>query len=197
VTEVLVHDLSHSFREVMARVCSPVAVVTTIAEDRPHGTTVSAFSSLSVGPPMVVVSLAKSSDLLRLIGLSGRFGVNVLGEDHLPVARIFARKGQAKFASINWTIDDGLPRLPFALGWLSCDVTEMFEGGDHVVLLGLVKVADNQNGRPLTYYMREFGTHGAFDPAAGTRPQAAMPMARRPAQTVAGLLSLSQSGYYD
>jgi flavin reductase (DIM6/NTAB) family NADH-FMN oxidoreductase RutF len=133
--------------------------VTTIVGDRPHGTTVSAFNSLSMTPPMVLVSLAESSDLLQDIRLSGRFGVNVLGHHNLAEAQAFATKGAAKFRSVDWVLDDGLPRLPAALGWLSCDVEETFVGGDHMVLLGLVRSVDSLDGPPLTYHGRQFGTH--------------------------------------
>ncbi|MGH3249709.1 MAG: flavin reductase family protein, partial [Trebonia sp.] len=63
-----------AFRAVMATVCTPVSVVTAMAGDRPHGSTVSAFASLSLNPPMVLVSLDLSSDLLRHIRDSGAFG---------------------------------------------------------------------------------------------------------------------------
>jgi flavin reductase (DIM6/NTAB) family NADH-FMN oxidoreductase RutF len=154
-------ELAESFREAMSRVCTPVSIVTTIVGDRPHGTTVSAFASLSMSPPMIMVSLAKTSDLLGFIKTSQRFGVNVLGDQHGADALTFARKGESKFRSVEWVPDDGLPRLPMALGWLSCDVADMFEAGDHVILSGVVRVADNLDGQPLTYYLREFGTHHA------------------------------------
>lgn len=159
MTDISELELAASFREVMSRVCTPVTIVTTIVDDRPHGTTVSAFNSLSLSPPMVVVSLAKNSDLLRCIQRSERFGVNVLGHRQQDIAQSFAKKGSSKFDAIEWTRHDGLPRLPRALGWLSCDVADMFEGGDHLVLLGLVRGAEQFHGQPLTYYLREFGTH--------------------------------------
>lgn len=130
----------------------------------PHGTTVSAFMSLSVAPPMVLVSLDRTSELLSIVRLSGRIGVNVLGSTHSDVALRFARKGgAAKFADTRWTLDHALPRLPTALGWLACEVESMVEGGDHVVLLGKVLHADHCDGAPLTYYARRFGTHRALD----------------------------------
>lgn len=154
--------LATSFREVMSRVCTPVSIVTTIVGERPHGTTVSAFASLSISPPMIMVSLAKTSDLLGFIKKSRRFGVNVLADRHGAAAHTFAKKGESKFHSVDWVLDDGLPRLPMALGWLSCEVADMVEGGDHVIVSGVVRVAENLDGQPLTYYLREFGTHQAF-----------------------------------
>ena len=152
------------FREVMAGVCTPVSVVTAMAGDAPHGTTVSAFASLSMDPAMVLVSLARSSELLSTIRASGTFGVNVLSSNQSVLARRFARKGGlGKFAGVHWDVEAGVPRLPGAGGFLACDVTDLVEGGDHVVVLGLVRSAATVAEPPLTYHGRVFGTHAAFE----------------------------------
>jgi flavin reductase (DIM6/NTAB) family NADH-FMN oxidoreductase RutF len=159
--------LADRFREVMAGVATPVSVVTSMADGLPHGTTVSAFASLSMTPPMVLVSLDRGSDLLALVRESGRFGVNVLGATQSALALAFARKGgTGKFSGVRWDVDHGLPRLPGAPGWLACDVSALVEGGDHVVALGTVVAAETLDGRPLTYHGRVFGTHAALEVGA-------------------------------
>ena len=159
--------VQHRFRDVMASVATPVSVITSIgAAGLPHGTTVSAFASLSMSPPMVLVCLDRGSDLLVVVRESGRFAVNVLGADQAPTALAFARKGGAgKFQGVRWDLDHGLPRLPGAPGWLACDVAELVDGGDHVLALGTVAAAGTSDGRPLTYHGRVFGTHTALEPA--------------------------------
>jgi flavin reductase (DIM6/NTAB) family NADH-FMN oxidoreductase RutF len=152
-------DLQSSFRQAMAGVCTPVSVVTTLDGDRPHGTTVSAFASLSMNPPMVLVSLDRDSGLLRLLRPGGRFGLNILGSDQSELARAFARKGVGKFEGVTWQRDHGLPRLGGVCGWLACAVADLVEGGDHVIALGTVLVAESFPGAPLTYHARAFGTH--------------------------------------
>lgn len=156
-------DLAQHFREVMAGVATPVSVVTSMAESAPHGTTVSAFASLSLDPPMVLVAIDRGSDLLALVRRTGRFGVNVLGATQSALALIFARKGPEKFRDIEWDLDHNLPRLPGAPGWLVCEVSSLVDGGDHVVALGAVVAADTAHGQPLTYHGRVFGTHAALD----------------------------------
>jgi flavin reductase (DIM6/NTAB) family NADH-FMN oxidoreductase RutF len=159
-----VDDLQVRFREVMAGVATPVSVVTAMAGGLPHGTTVSAFASLSMEPPMVLVSLDRQSELLALIRESRRFGVNVLGSEQSAPALAFARKGgTGKFHGVRWEVDADLPRLPGAPGWLACEVAALVEGGDHVLALGTVVAADTVHGRPLTYHGRLFGTHAALD----------------------------------
>jgi flavin reductase (DIM6/NTAB) family NADH-FMN oxidoreductase RutF len=163
VDEAVLRD---RFREVMAGVATPVSVVTALDGDLPHGTTVSAFASLSMRPPMVLVALDRSSDLLAVLTRSGHFGLNVLGSDQADLATTFARKGgPAKFADVRWEATDGVPRLPSARGFLSCSVARLVDGGDHVVVLGDVRAADPRTGSPLIYHSRAFGTHTAFDEA--------------------------------
>src|ERR1700749_4320016 len=84
------------FRDTLARVPTPVTVVTSHIDRRPHGTTVIAFSSLSLDPPMILVSLDQNSDLLKVIQESGHFGVNVLAAGQLGLATQFAKKGADK-----------------------------------------------------------------------------------------------------
>ena len=156
------------FLAVMGSVCTPVAVVTAVAGPRPHGSTVSAFASLSLDPPMVLVSLDRKSELLRHVRRAGVFGVNILGAGQAGLATAFARKGQDKFEDMQWLLDEGVPRLAGCAGWLRCVVQRLVTGGDHVVVLGLAVAAAHADVRPLTYYRRGFGTHQPrSEPPAG------------------------------
>jgi flavin reductase (DIM6/NTAB) family NADH-FMN oxidoreductase RutF len=155
--------LQDAFREVMASVCTPVSVVTAMSGGLPHGTTVSAFASLSMSPPMVLVSLDLGSDLLAVLRQTGRFGLNVLGSGQSALATTFARKGGAgKFAGVPWDAEAGVPRIPGAGGFLVCSVNRLVPAGDHVIALGDVLAARAAHGRPLTYHARAYGTHVAL-----------------------------------
>lgn len=151
--------LRERFRDAMATVCTPVSVITALDSDEPFGTTVSAFTSLSLQPPMVLVALDRGSDLLAVLTRTGRFGLNVLGTDHATIARTFARKGgPAKFLDITWNQIDGTAR-----SFITCSVTRRVDGGDHVVVLGDVREAEANAGAPLTYHSRMFGTHTTLE----------------------------------
>jgi flavin reductase (DIM6/NTAB) family NADH-FMN oxidoreductase RutF len=152
--------LTEDFRAVMAGVATPVSVVTTLADGCPHGTTVSAFASLSMAPPMVLVSLDRGSSLLSRLRVGGPFGVNVLGSEQAPLALAFARPGD-RFRGVGWEVDGGAPRLTGSPGWLACTVARLVPGGDHVIVLGEVQRAETTAGLPLTYHARTFGTHAA------------------------------------
>ncbi|MFC8045326.1 flavin reductase family protein [Nocardia sp. NPDC057353] len=152
-------DLAAAFKDAMAAVCTPVAVVTALDGARPHGTTVSAFASLSASPPSLLVSLDRGSDLLALITVSGEFGVNILGHGQSELAARFARKGQDKFAGVEWSGADGVPRLAGVPGWFACRVAQSVPAADHVLLVGEVHALATAPAAPLTYHGRVFGTH--------------------------------------
>lgn len=153
-------EIQNVLKDVMAAVATPVSVVTTTAEGQPFGTTVSAFNSLSMEPPMVLVSLARTSETLQMLTRTKTFGVNILGSDQASTATNFARKGgPEKFGDTPWNLAHGVPRLERAPGWICCVVANLVDGGDHVIVLGHVIAAESIGGGPLVYHCRRFGTH--------------------------------------
>jgi flavin reductase (DIM6/NTAB) family NADH-FMN oxidoreductase RutF len=151
-----------TFRDVMAEVCTPVAVVTTAVDGAPHGTTVGAFMSLSLRPPMVVVALDRASDLLAKVRLTRRFGINVLAMSQDQLAVRFAGKDGDRFAGVAWSLADGLPRLADATGWLVCQAKAFVDGGDHILIPAHVRAAAATPAPPLAYHRRAYGTHSVF-----------------------------------
>ena len=151
-----------AFRDVMAEVCTPVAIVTTSVDGSPHGTTVAAFMSLSLRPPMVVVSLDRTSDLLAKVRLTRRFGINVLAMSQDQLAAQFADRDGERFAGVSWSVADGLPRLDDAIGWLACTAETFLDGGDHILIPARVQTATATPAPPLTYHRRVYGTHCAL-----------------------------------
>jgi flavin reductase (DIM6/NTAB) family NADH-FMN oxidoreductase RutF len=149
------------FRNVMGQVCTPVSVVTAFDGKRPHGTTVSAFASQSLDPPMVMVSLAATSRLLSILTIGGHFALNVLGISQADVAMRFASKHEDKFADQAWDLLHGAPRILGAASVMVCQTAERFAVGDHVIVCGIVLHADSSPAKPLTYHSRSFGTHAS------------------------------------
>ncbi|WP_290805651.1 flavin reductase family protein [Herbiconiux sp.] len=146
-----------AFRNAMGAVATPVSVVTTHL-DGPHGTTVSAFMSLSLEPPMVLVSLQESSNLLPPLRATGRFGLNVLAHDQSPIGAGFAKREGDRFAGVAWSDFDGVPRIHGAAAFTVCTVGEMIVAGDHIIVTGLVTHAENHHEPGLVYQHRAFGT---------------------------------------
>jgi flavin reductase (DIM6/NTAB) family NADH-FMN oxidoreductase RutF len=146
-----------AFCELFSGVPTAVSVVTSRNGDvGPHGTTVSAFCSLSLTPPLVLVALDRSSDLLALLEDHRRFGINVLAVGQEEIGTQCARKGPDKLAGVEWRYDDGLPRIDGSAAWLACEVMDLLEGGDHVMVVGLVSACEAGRAEPLVYHRRRF-----------------------------------------
>jgi len=155
-------SVQRAFRGAMGNVTSSVAVVTTLSDGVPHGTTVSAFMSLSMDPPMLTFALDRSSNLLARLGEGSVVGVNVLAAHHDQIALRFAGKGADKFADVPWRLENGAPALADRHAWVALRIARLVAAGDHVLLIGDVIGADATPSAPLTYWKRTFGTHQAF-----------------------------------
>jgi len=154
--------LQKSFRSAMGNVAAAVSVVTTFSGGEPMGSTVSAFASLSMEPPMLLVSLDNRSSLLATLHIESVVGVNVLAAHQDQIALRFARSGPDRFADIPWRPEDGAPALVDRHAWVAMAVTQLIEAGDHTLVLGRVEAADTYANAPLTYWQRAFGTHKTF-----------------------------------
>jgi flavin reductase (DIM6/NTAB) family NADH-FMN oxidoreductase RutF len=148
-----------AFKVAMAEICSPVTILTTMHDGAPHGTTVSAFTSLSLDPPMIMAALDRRSELLPKIEKTGVFGVNVLSSEQSGLASSFSRKSENRFNDIDWVEDGMLPRIAGSSVWLSCRIESIIDGGDHAILVAAVEDGSVEQLSPLTYHRRVFGTH--------------------------------------
>ena len=75
---------------------------------------------------------------------------------------LFARRDADRFGQTDWQLDDGLPRLQGAAGWIVCELDSSVRGGDHQLLFGLVTAASRAELPPLVYAHRTFGTHSRY-----------------------------------
>ena len=146
------------FREAMAALCSGVAVITARRPDGdPCGLVATSVSSFSARPPSVLVSVDHSSRCHRALVDGELFGVHVLAADQEPLARVFAGRGEDKFAGVEWSWDDGVARIHGCLSYLRCRRSALFELYDHSLLVGDVTGGSVGAGEPLVYMARTFG----------------------------------------
>jgi flavin reductase (DIM6/NTAB) family NADH-FMN oxidoreductase RutF len=141
------------FRQALGHFASGVTVVTTGLEGTPYGMTVSAFSSVSLSPPLVLICIDKGVGTHEAISKSGRFAVNILHRDQEAVSRQFATRGPDKFAGVAMREGAlGLPLVGGALACIECSLHATFDGGDHTIFVGLVEHAQTGDGPPLLYF---------------------------------------------
>lgn len=144
------------FKEAMTQFASGVTIPATIDQSgRPWGFTASAFCSLSLAPPLVLVCLASSADCYPIFKDAGRYAIHILSAEQEALALRFAQKRADKFAGTAYEIaDDGLPALPDALARVTCAAHAWHEDGDHAILVGRVIAADANAGAPLLHFRR-------------------------------------------
>ena len=142
------------FRATLGRLASGVTVITATVGGRDLGMTVSAFTSLSLEPPMVLVCVDRAATLHDLLVEGTVFGVNVLAADQETLSRRFAKGDAAeRFAGVGYVRGAlGAPLLEGTLAWLECTVAARHDGGDHAIVVGAVAEVGVHEGRPLLYY---------------------------------------------
>lgn len=142
-----------------------VSVVTSVGPEGPHGMTANAFLSVSLEPPLVLVSIGRQNDSHAIIRATGRFAVSILAAEQeglsIHFAQRFKEPAQAMH-SIAWTRSPGgLPWLDGALGHLECEVQDEVPAQDHTLFLGRVlHLAFAGDGPPLIYFRSRYGSIG-------------------------------------
>jgi flavin reductase (DIM6/NTAB) family NADH-FMN oxidoreductase RutF len=148
----------HEFRHILSYFASGVTIVTTREEDgRPSGLTASAFASVSLDPPLVLVCVDRSAQSYPALLACGHFAVNILTSEQEPFSRRFATKRDDKFEGVGYQSGQlGMPVLDGALAVLECRTVYTYAGGDHTIFVGEVEAADAGRGSPLLYYRGQY-----------------------------------------
>lgn len=143
-----------SFRLVLSQFATGVTVVLTRdASGAPAGLTVSAFSSVSLDPPLVMICVSARSDAHDPLEASGIFGVSVLGATQEDVSRRFAWRGPEKFDGFVLEHGEtGALLVPGAVAQLECAVVASHHAGDHTIFVGEVRALRASPGPPLVYH---------------------------------------------
>jgi flavin reductase (DIM6/NTAB) family NADH-FMN oxidoreductase RutF/DNA-binding GntR family transcriptional regulator len=151
----------------MGQFASGVTIVSTRVGGKNFGSTASAFSSLSLDPPMALVCLFRGAATEEAVRASGRFGISILRDDQGAVAERFASRHPDRFATVDHRYGElGVPLIGDALAQIECRVAETVKGGTHTVFLGEVHNAVRYQGKPLAYHGGAFGHFLVGDDAA-------------------------------
>lgn len=142
------------YRAVLGRFASGVTIVTTVDSDgRDQGMTVSAFSSLSLDPPLVLVCIDHGASIWPVLQHAAHFAINILGAEQEALSRRFSSREGDRFDGVGFTRGGtGVALLDDTLGAVECTVTARLTGGDHTILVGSVEYGVARDLQPLLYY---------------------------------------------
>ncbi|MBL1113075.1 flavin reductase family protein [Streptomyces sp. 110] len=150
------------FRHVMSHLPTGVVAVTGVepASAQPVGLIVGTFASLSLEPPLVAFSIARTSGSWPKVRLGGRFSASVLAEGQDAVCRSLSRKSGDKFADVPWhPSPDGAPRVNGAVAWIDCEPEQELDGGDHLIVIARVLRMSTGPGEPLVFHKGRLGSY--------------------------------------
>ncbi len=148
-----------TYRSTLGRFASGITIITARdAEGRDVGMTVSAFSSLSLTPPLVLICIDNAASVAPVLEHCETFAVNILADDQEELSRRFAKRELNRFEGVPIARGElGVALLDGALANLECRVSARQPGGDHTILIGEVKAANLREGHPLLYYRGGYG----------------------------------------
>jgi flavin reductase (DIM6/NTAB) family NADH-FMN oxidoreductase RutF len=146
------------FRRVLGHFATGVTILTTCDNDaRPTGLTASAFSSVSLDPPLVLICVDHKSQSYPALKERGCFAVNILSAEQQVISRRCASSRLDKFDEVPHKISDlGLPLIDGAIAQLECTTVSMHVEGDHTIFVGRVERARAQSGEPLLYFRGQY-----------------------------------------
>lgn len=146
------------FRDALGRFPTGVAVVTMrLKTGEQVGITINSFSSVSLHPPLVLWCLGRDSDLMKHFRPKMSFAVNVLTKSQRNLAVRFSRPGRERFVGVRTRRGKrGAPLLSGAAAFFECTTKEIFEGGDHVIIVGHVETFSFTKKSALVFHGGQF-----------------------------------------
>lgn len=150
-------ESARAFRDALGAFATGVTIVTTRTEHGPLGITANSFSSVSIDPPLVLWSPAKSSRRYAPFAAAERFAIHVLGAEQADICEAFVKDGDA-FADFETTnLMKGVPLIENCLARFECALFAQHDAGDHTVIIGEVVAAETRPGEPLVFARGRYG----------------------------------------
>jgi flavin reductase (DIM6/NTAB) family NADH-FMN oxidoreductase RutF len=149
-----------SYRDALGRFATGVALITAVPDGKPAGLIVNSLASASLEPPLVSFSPARSSLTWSRMRRTGRFGVNLLSQQHQQFAKRATPPGADRFAGLDWEPGrGGSPLLTDALAALECEIVAEHPTGDHWIVVGRVSdLRISPSREPLVFFAGAFAS---------------------------------------
>ena len=143
------------FRQSVSHFATGIAIVACLDDDdQPQGMTINSFTSVSMDPPSVLVSL-KPGRTHRLVRRRGSYGVSVLAGNQQPWSKHFSGQPQPDL-HVTWECRAGVPVLPDALAWFACEVDSVLQVHDHTLFVARVVDCGHAGGEPLMFFASRY-----------------------------------------
>jgi flavin reductase (DIM6/NTAB) family NADH-FMN oxidoreductase RutF len=142
---------SRAFRNALGLFATGVTIMTALDDGNPHGMTANAFVSVSLDPPLVLISVDHRSNMHRILQKVDRYGVSMLAEHQEPISNHFADQPQEGL-EVPFISQDGVPLVDEALAYFVVRVTDAHVAGDHTLYIGEVEHFASHLGQPLLFY---------------------------------------------
>jgi flavin reductase (DIM6/NTAB) family NADH-FMN oxidoreductase RutF len=150
-------------RRTMGRFLTGVAVITTKSGEELHGMTINSLTSISLKPPILMISLNFGTRTGEALLESGKFAISILGAKQESIARRFAVRGGERFDGGEFDLtDNGIPVIKGALSQADCTVVSQYDIGDHQVFFGQVTRCRDRDGEGLAFNAGKFGSFKDF-----------------------------------
>jgi flavin reductase (DIM6/NTAB) family NADH-FMN oxidoreductase RutF len=152
------------FRAVMSKFATGVTVVTYLNNDQPAGMTANAFLSVSLVPPLVLISVRRTSRFVEYVKAGDRYGVSFLADRQEGLSSYFSRRPAADTAAL-FTFVSGMPLIKASLAHIVARVVDVHAAGDHLLFIGEVEhIAVGEDARPLIFFGGKYKQVTAHDP---------------------------------
>lgn len=153
---------TRTLRNVLGCYATGVAIITTRTASGEHiGVTVNSFSSVSLDPPLILFSLARTANVLASFQQAKSFSVNMLGQGQQTLSNMFAKPSTARCVDVRHTSgENGCALFADSLAQLECDKATEVEGGDHIIFMGAVTHFHlHARSEPLLFFRGAYGTY--------------------------------------
>lgn len=150
---------SRLLRNALGKFATGVCVITASPRgENPFGLTINSFASLSLEPPLVLWSLAKSSDTFAIFENLDSYVVNVLSENQKAISAKYSRRSEHDLNAEDFHLSDlGSPVISDSLVVIECEITDRHDGGDHTVLVGrVIDFHTMAEGNPLVFFAGQY-----------------------------------------
>jgi len=165
-------DDLRGFRRALGQFPTGVTVITTLdANGNPVGVTASSFNSVSIDPPLILWSVAKTAYSATVFVQADNFVVNVLGKQQVAISNACARQGEDKFSAIDYRAGIGqCPVLSGAAAYFGCKTWNLYDGGDHIIVVGeVIEYSYSDSVMPLVFAR---GSYAVSPPQSVTTKEA-------------------------